>query len=405
MRSALILALLGLLLVAPPAGAGEGDDDRRLSREFVDKVNDAIDRGMLWVLSQQKEDGSWAGYEGRYPLGMTSLALLTVLKCDYPRKSSKVEKAFKYLLARYKELRPNRLKTYSIAILMMALEEGHAKTREKIKVDREYGRSRHLRKVKLPAADYKWMSELTKWMVDQQQPVGVWRYPTGGIDYSNTQYALLGLASARRCGVPVAPKVFLDAAKNLLDAQEKTGPEIRRIVHIDQGEGYARRYLTNTYDRARGWGYTPGKAATGSMTTAGVSSLAICRSELMGWSGYPKSIAERLNRGIKDGLAWLTHHFSVTQNPPGGRGWHYYYLFGLERAGVLTDVRFLGDHDWYVEGAEYLLGAQRRPGMWPGGRQPENTVTNTCFALLFLRRATVPVKVPRAVTPEPTEGK
>ncbi|MHC4470521.1 MAG: prenyltransferase/squalene oxidase repeat-containing protein, partial [Planctomycetota bacterium] len=388
------------LILAHPTVAEEGDDHRRFSREFVERVNDAIDRGLLWVLGQQSEDGSWPGYSGKYPMGMTSLALLTVLKCDYPRKSNQVEKAFKHLLAKYKDQRSNRLKTYSITLLMMALEEGHAKRREKLREDGEYGRTRHLRKVKLPAADYKWMADLTKWLVGRQTST-VWRYPSGGIDHSNTQYALLGLAAARRCGVPVDRKVFLTAAKHLLDTQEKTGPEIRRIVHVDQGEGYARRYLTNSYDRARGWGYTPGDAATGSMTTAGVSSLAICRSELLGWSGYPKTIAARMERGIKDGLAWLNHNFSVTRNPGGG-GWLYYYLFGLERAGVLTDVRFIGDHDWYKEGADYLLGAQRKDGHWAGRRQ--NALTNTCFALLFLRRATVPVKVPRAVTPEPSEG-
>ena len=400
MRIAIFLVLLAGLLASGPVSAE--DDDAASSREFIERVNDAIDRGLFWLLTQQRDDGSWPGYSGRYPLGMTSLCLLTVLKCDYPRKSKPVERAFKHLLETYKEHQPTGIRTYSVAILMMALEEAHADSEEKVRKDRRYGRSRHLRKVKLPKPDYKWMSALTRWMVGHQTQT-VWRYPSSGIDHSNTQYALLGLASARRCGVPVDRNVFLTAAKHLLDAQEKTGPEVRRIVHVDQGEGYARRYLTNSYDRARGWGYKPGDQATGSMTTAGVSSLAICRSELLGWSGYPKTISERMERGVKDGLAWLNKNFAVDRNPPGRKGWHYYYLFGLERAGVLTDVKFIGDHDWYKEGADHLLRAQRENGSWRGGRKDQGTLTNTCFALLFLRRATVPVKVPKAVTPGPTE--
>ena len=374
-----------------PAPA-QDEDQEALNRAFVEKVNDAIDRGVLYLVKQQREDGSFPGYDDQYPMGMTALGLLTVLKCDYPRNSGVVKKALKLLYRRY------RLKTYSVAILMMALEEAHApRVKQRLSRSDRYGTPRRTRKVKLGNADYKWMLDLTKWMTRAQTRT-TWRYPSRGTDLSNTQYALLGLAAALRCGIPIKKEVFVKASKHLLSTQQKDGEEIRRIVHVDQGPGYARRYLTNQYDRARGWGYTPGQPATGSMTTAGVSSLAICRSELMSWPGYKGQFGARMERGISDGLAWLTHHFSVTGNPPGGGGWHYYYLYGLERTGVLTDQRFLGDHDWYREGAEYLIRAQLRSGAWRGGGR--GGLTNTCFALLFLRRATSPVKVPKAVTPE-----
>jgi hypothetical protein len=238
--------------------------------------------------------------------------------------------------------------------------------------------------------------------MENAQTDSIWRYPHGGIDLSNTQYALLGLAAARRCGVPVKREVFVKAAKHLFASQEKEGPKVRRIKHVDAGKGYAKRYATNMYDFARGWGYTPGGRATGSMTTAGVSSLAICRSELMTWPGWKGEFAHDMERSIRDGLAWLAHHFTVKRNPGRG-GWHYYYLYGLERAGTLAAQKFMGDHDWYREGAEYLVGRQHATGPWNlgGRREARDTLADTCFALLFLRRATVPVKVPRAVTPSP----
>jgi hypothetical protein len=246
--------------------------------------------------------------------------------------------------------------------------------------------------------------KLAKWMVASQTDT-IWRYPGGGIDLSNTQYALLGLAAADRCGIPIPNDPFLRAARHLIDTQEKEGPRVRRILHVDAGPGYATRTLSNYYDHARGWGYQPGREATGSMTTSGVSSLAICRSHLLGKSAFAGTIAAQTERAINDGLAWLNVNFTVTENPPGGRGWHYYYLFGLERAGVLADTRFLGDHDWYREGAEYLVANQNRTGSWPRlgrrGRRGQDSLSDTCFALLFLRRATVPVRVPRAVTPAP----
>ena len=58
-------------------------------------------------------------------------------------------------------------------------------------------------------------------------------------------------------------------------------------------------------------------------------------------------------------------------------------------------------HDWYAEGAKYLLGVQRDEGSWisdqaleagaTAGIGPDAATANfldTCFALLFLKRAT-----------------
>jgi hypothetical protein len=396
--------LLLLTLAFSPAAAEEVDEEEL---KFINSVNRAIDTGLLWVVSKQKEDGSWPGYADGYPMGMTALGWLTILKCDYPRKAEASERAKKYLWERFQKQHPSALKTYSVAVLMMALEEQHAPLRSKKPAKKSrYANVPDVRKVKLPAADYEWMAKCAKWMVANQTK-SIWRYPGGGIDLSNTQYALLGLAAARRCNVPVKREVFVKAANYLFAQQEKEGPRVRRIKHVDAGKGYAKRYATSEYDHARGWGYQPGHAATGSMTTAGVSSLAICRSELMTWPGYKGEFAHKMERSIRDGLAWLAKNFTVTRNP-GRPGWHYYYLFGLERAGILTDQRFLGDHDWYREGATYLIGRQDAAGSWNagrGGRGPGDAATkslcDTCFALLFLRRATVPVKVPRAVTPTP----
>ncbi|MCX7702953.1 MAG: hypothetical protein N2234_02465, partial [Planctomycetota bacterium] len=67
--------------------------------------------------------------------------------------------------------------------------------------------------------------------------------------------------------------------------------------------------------------------------------------------------------------------------------------------------RKLGKHDWWKEGAEYLLGVQNADGSWPGSeqggvRQGDTTspMVNTCFAILFLKKATMPlVKLPEQI--------
>ncbi len=70
-----------------------------------------------------------------------------------------------------------------------------------------------------------------------------------------------------------------------------------------------------------------------------------------------------------------------------------YYLYGLERVGRLTNQRFIGRHDWYREGAEYLVSKQDRlSGFWKGvGLAEDNPHIGTSFALLFLSKGRRPV--------------
>ena len=51
----------------------------------------------------------------------------------------------------------------------------------------------------------------------------------------------------------------------------------------------------------------------------------------------------------------------------------------------LTDARWLGQHDWYREGAAHLVTWRKDATAW------NNNVLDTCFALLFLKRATHPL--------------
>ena len=68
----------------------------------------------------------------------------------------------------------------------------------------------------------------------------------------------------------------------------------------------------------------------------------------------------------------------------------------MERVGVLSGCRVLGGKDWYLRGARYLLDAQHKSGRLTDPRciRPRD-VLGTCFALLFLKKATIPVVTPR----------
>ncbi|MEK7866571.1 MAG: hypothetical protein AAB434_07785, partial [Planctomycetota bacterium] len=86
-----------------------------------------------------------------------------------------------------------------------------------------------------------------------------------------------------------------------------------------------------------------------------------------------------------DGLAWMDRHFTVKESVYGA-GWYYYYMYGVERAMVLAQKRWVGDHDWYREGALTLIAVQTADGAWA------SSGTETAFAVLFLKRATTPIQ-------------
>ena len=180
-------------------------------------------------------------------------------------------------------------------------------------------------------------------------------------DNSNTQYAAMGLLAAARAGIVIPKETWTALVKYLEGSQN--------------GDG--------------GWGYNQNKkrdGSTGSMSTAGIASLLIAKHYL-----GKKALDEA---SVKKGLKWLENNFAVDQNPYGPPEWHYYYLYGIEKVGTLSGLTKFGKHEWYKIGAEYLIKNQRADGSWvsnsPSDRSGE--VIDTCFAILFLKRASPTVE-------------
>jgi len=104
---------------------------------------------------------------------------------------------------------------------------------------------------------------------------------------------------------------------------------------------------------------------------------------------------------VTKGLDWLGSNFAVRTNPGGPPLWHFYYLYGLERVGTISGLSEFGGHRWYKEGAEFLIKMQAADGSWkslsPVQQQLTDQVTDTCFAILFLKRATPPLQKPKDI--------
>jgi|LakMenEpi03Aug12_release.lakeMendotaPanAssembly.Ray.scaffolds.fasta_scaffold02075_20 hypothetical protein len=299
------------------------------------QVNQAIARGIEYLQKVQSPEGGWDEY-GSENCGASALVTLALLNSGVSPAHPSMTKALNYLRA----ITPNR--TYSVALQTMVFCAAN------------------------PNEDLLRIKQNVQWLTRAQQANGMWGYEpvNNGADPSNTQFALLALSEAQRIGVPVEPRTYEASLRYWLQSQGPDG----------------------------GWSYND-RMFTGSMTAAGITSVVITVGQL----GKPES-GIRNNQieccgktnitddPIDKALDWLGRNFKVFSNP--GGQWQLYYLYGLERVGRLTGQRFIGEHDWYREGAAQLLAQQDRlEGFFTSTSGFEAaTHINTALALLFLSK-------------------
>jgi hypothetical protein len=447
---------LALVLAVVCAGSARAQDPADPDAALRQRKQTAVTKGCRWLCEQQKPDGSWT-YDNSplqlqaYPMtsGVTALCAYTLLRCGIDPDDEHIEKAFAFI--RSQDLQW----TYAVSCILLAIEaranyepppadEPSAGTSER----RRHGGRR-------TPADMALAQRCLEFLHGNQQ-VGLWRYPSGAQeDVSNTQYALLALDAAERLGLSVPRDMYEKVVVRLLEAQEKDGPVVptfpvpgadrtyrelkkmqadlekqihslerryRRDPDKPDGEGLTLHDRTETVERgaaarlletneratmkARGWAYFPPgmsgqpwqMTANGSMTASGLAALFICKSHLEGTARYERELKPQVDQALRDGAAWLAKNFSVAQNPC-GQLHHYYYMYGLERAGILGLIGRFGTHDWFDEGCDMFLGHQGADGGWNAQFQgTAGAVPDTCFALLFVCRGTTPVvSVPRRV--------
>jgi hypothetical protein len=199
-------------------------------------------------------------------------------------------------------------------------------------------------------------------------PLVLVRWPS---DNSNTQFATLALWAARRHGLPVERSLEL----------------------------VAQRFRGSQVADGR-WRYSyPYGRLSPVMTGVGLIGLAV---------GHALDAEADGKKAVKDvrveaGLKALGGHVGRRLHDEGGEEERIvsgrtetvliapintYFLWTVERVGVLYGVREMDGKDWYRWGVSLLLRAQKANGSWlvlgyPGANQP----LDTCFALLFLKRA------------------
>ncbi len=292
-------------------------ENQGLSQVLVDL---AIERGAAALKARRGDDPPWV--YANHPTGTTALVLLALHAAGCDRKDKDVKAAVRYLLKA-----PVPEHTYDIGLVAMALEA--------------VGGKRHKRRI----------TACARRLLATQLPAGLWGYPTGDGDNSNTQYAVLGLRAAARVGVKIPQKAWRGVRDHFYDARGNDG----------------------------GWTYPikrPEYSST-SMTGSGVCCLLICL-ENMKLSADERTELEAV---IDKGYEALGNLMKPDKDT-------LYALYGVERAGVLGVRTTMAGKPWYAPGAQRLVDEQGRDGLWTGSYDP---VVETAFAILFLKRATTPI--------------
>ncbi len=407
----LALGLLGVASV-PPARSVDSD-----------AVKAAIARGVAFLQSQQRQDGTWppemkdlsfANLPGTaVRLGATALAGLTLLECGVGADDRSVAAAAEAV----RKAGPGLTHTYALALSILFLDRfGNPADLPLIEsmavrllagqqVDGGWGYScppisaeevarlsnpprestelvgrRELPKPGGPRRAAKDLSPEIQQQVALINRRGPYQGDAPGAilantDNSNTQFAILALWVARRYGIPVET------------ALDRINKRFRSSQGADGGWGY------NFPNGPPGMAMMGGMGSTATMTCGGILGLLVVHGTVadLRRETHGKPIDIDKDPNLLKALQALSTAIdrpvgdSRDREIPRAGGKSYYFLWSLERVCVILGLETLDKKDWYSWGAEILLANQQRDGSWRG--EFAEMCADTCFALLFLNRS------------------
>jgi hypothetical protein len=199
-----------------------------------------------------------------------------------------------------------------------------------------------------------------------------------GPSMSNTQFAMLAVWGARKHGVPVRDSLLALANYFHNDTQQKEGS----------------------------WNY-PGNSLKATSTCAGLIALAIEEVLLHDDEFTSKNLKPAITRkkaDVNKAFEFVAKTIGRTKGDPGaGTSLGYggalfdadamgdlYFLWTLERVGVIYSTELIGGKRWYDWGYPIVQKSQQPDGSWSEKhRLSFGPLIDTPFALLFLKRANI----------------
>jgi hypothetical protein len=367
---------------------------------FRSQVSVAVRRAAGWLL--RAIEGASASYlkdkeeqpERSFGSGRLALACQTLFHADVAASDPILERAFAELMRR------KLFDTYAISTALMALSARYAPPRETELIHDGTLQERSHRQV--PATDRTiatgWLSQLLHNVDRRTDPDRTLRFnytAASRFDNSVQQYGLLGLDAAQLCDIGLPKFAWQAAAKQLLDVQGDSNGRSHALVLATHKDLAAGKVARKVRCPTRGFSYQDGsEPAYGSMTAAGTSGLLLARAGML--MDAQTTDLGAMDAAIEAGFAWIAEEFTTRANPGfvGRSQSHWYYwLYSLERVCELAGVAQIDGRDWYFEGAMQLLAHQESDGSF---RSDDSLrIEATCFAVLFLKKATAAVRTGR----------
>jgi hypothetical protein len=365
-----LVAVVGAHLAPEPAQPVQPARKAR-PEPLVVQVRKAIDLGVHYLKRQQRDSGKWDDRLGAvsHPGGPTCLALLALLNAGVPVNDPVITRGLTYIRTLTSP------STYVRALqTMVFVEAGLNEDRGRVQRNVD-----HLVKSRIYRG-----GKLDGWGYDFAGNVGI------RADNSNTQYAVLALYMGRVGKAKIDPAVW-----------EEIRDFYRRTQNRDGGWSYGT-------DNRGAFGET---GSTLTMTTAGLSGLLISGLELNKGREVLRANGTAKNCGKYDEIGEVQKALSWISSPELDRfqltmpGRTFYNLYGIERAGRLSGLRFFHSHDWYREGCIWLVSRQNKgEGFWAeAGSSDAWPIVSTSFALLFLSKGRTPVLISKLAHGDPVE--
>lgn len=309
-----------------------------------EQVESAIKRGVEWLFARQKDNGTWEevmqpdgpdwDVKGRQWGGLTAIATYALLASGQSPQNEKLLRPIAFL--KQAEI----VGTYALAMRCQVWS---------LLPQSPENRALFARDARLLASGAK----------TEGASRGLFNYwadgPGGRYDHSCANFGVLGLWACAEANIefPLGMWVAFDEAWRRHQYEDGSWSYI-----FAGGERESRSTL--------------------SMTSAGVATLFITQDYTrpnmgLNCEGTP------VDMNLLMGMRWMAANFSRFRE-------HYthYTLYNIERVGVASGHKYIGDINWYDVGADYLVRTQRDDGGW-------GDIPSTCFSILFLVRGRAPV--------------
>jgi squalene-hopene/tetraprenyl-beta-curcumene cyclase len=357
-----------------------------------DQAQTGIDKGLAFLKSQQKPDGSWQNEKD--PPAMTAVVLKAFVqdKEKYNANTDFVKRGYDKLLSHQMEdggIYKDTLANYNTAIALSALAAADNPA-FKERIDRAVAYLKGLQWTDKTHFEHKDESKRPTVKDDKDVFFGGWGY--GGLgrgparpDLSNAQMTIEALKDA---GLKENDPAFQNALKFVTRLQNNSETNTAAWAGDDGGFVYGPGNTRQGESMAGEYTAPDGRRmlrSYGSMTYAGLKSMI--------YAGLTKD-----DPRVKAAWDWVRKNWTLDENPgmklnkpDMAQSGLYYYLHTMAKAlnaydePTITDAKGV-QHDWRVELTNKLASLQKPDGSWSGEKRfmEDNPVLVTAYCVMAL---------------------